>query len=360
MTATVIWRRLILSFFVMLLSGGGAFSANCDPNAILRSNVSQYNENMVVWLSYVKDLQRTTDSSNSSSIGVSYDGFGLDYANANSLYQYVTDHENYSLSASDSISILRSTLSPDSVRAYIACLNSNNPVTIFVPDVATTEVNFPITVEWNPNYPAKDNQQLTISVINGKVDGKVQETVRMNRTDQKSFQISRDNNGANRLFITASIFGKVSDPATLPGIPTFKLTLKPKFEPPLDKPATAICRSGGCGTTYVKIPICVYPDTGSILLPSTLKFVADKLVGDPRRSHAGVLDGNDGYHACGFIDSSAGANEDYNYISGRFLAAETYLEPIVPGAAPISPKMSTRTNRLENWEKIMNEAKPTE
>ena len=139
-----ILRQWLFASLLTLMSGGSAISASCDPDKILRSNVSQYNENIVVWLSYVRDLQRTTDSSNSSSVGVSYAGYGLDYASANALSEYVRDRQNYSVSASDSISILRSTLSPDSVKAYIACLNSGNPVTIMVPDVATTEVKFPL------------------------------------------------------------------------------------------------------------------------------------------------------------------------------------------------------------------------
>jgi hypothetical protein len=338
-----------------------ASAAPCDPNAILRSNVSQYNENIAVWLSYVKDLQRTTDSSNSSSVGIGYAGFDLDWADANSLYQYIAEHEGYSLTTTDSISVLRSTLSPDSVRAYIACLNSNNPITVLVPDSATTDVTFPITVHWNPDYPAKDNQKLTVNVINGTIDGHTAASaVLANRSDEKSFTIVRDNKGKEKLYITASIFGKVSDPATIPPIPQFRVTLEPKFMPPLNQPPSSICRSGGCGTVYVKFDECVYPDTGSVLLPSTLKFVADKLVGDPRRSGSGIEPGADQFHACGYIYSSAGGNPDYNLISGRFMAAQTVLVPVDAAAPPASPRQPTAANVMENLNHIMSEAMPAQ
>jgi hypothetical protein len=102
--------------------------------------------------------------------------------------------------------------------------------------------------------------------------------------------------------------------------------------------------------------ILVYPDAGSILVPSTLKFIADKLIGDPRRSSFGLEPGADQFHACGFIASSAGGNQDYNLISGRFLTAETVLTPIDPTRPPASPKQPVRASVMENWEKFIAEA----
>jgi hypothetical protein len=346
----------LFTTFLVAVSHGNAFATSCDPNAILRSNVSQYNENLAVWLSYVKDLQRTTDSKDSSSVGLSYAGFGLDFADANSLYQYVSDHENYSLTATDSISVLRSTLDQGSVNAYLACIHSNNPITVQIPDTATTDITFPVTVHWNPDYPAPDNQILTMTVINGTIDGKQKITAKMkNKSDEQSFQVLRDNNGGQKLYVTASIFGKVSDPATIPPIPKFKLGLSAKFSPQNDKPALSICRSGQCGTTYVKLTQCIYPDSGSILIPSTLKFVAEKLVGDPRRSGFSVEPGADQFHACGSIFSSAGGNEDYNLISGRFMAAQTILTPIDPTATTVAPKQAKMPNAMENWDSFVKD-----
>ncbi|MGY4289170.1 hypothetical protein ACVWXO_008390 [Bradyrhizobium sp. LM2.7] len=347
----------VLAIPFLTLSNLPVVAANCDPNAILRSNVSQYNENIAVWISYVKNLQSTTDSKNSSDIGISYAGFGLDYSDASSLYQYISDHENYSLSATDSVSVLRSTLDPNSVNAYLGCLHSNNPITLYIDPTATSSNSFPIKIHWNPDYPAKDNQTLTVTVINGKIGGKSKATtVLKNKSDEAGFTLDRDNNGKDRLYVTASIFGKVSDPATIPPIPRFHLTLAPKFSPPIDQPAIFICRSGHCGTPYVKVDQCVYPDAGSILVPSTLKFIAEKLVGDPRRSTFGLEPGADQFHACGFIASSAGGDTDYNYISGRFLTAQTVLTPIDPTSPAASPVQPKQTSMMENWDKLVEQA----
>jgi hypothetical protein len=334
-----------------------AAGADCDPNAILRQNINQYNENISVWLAYLKNLQQTTNSNNSSSVGVSYDGFGLDFADANSLAQYVSDNESYSYTFQDSISVLRSTLDSRSVDAYIACLRSNNPVTVYTPDSVTTDISFPITVHWNPDYPAPNNQTLTVTAINGTVDGKSSTThVMKNKSDEASFTITRTSNGRSKLYITASIFGKVSDPITLPAIPQFKMTLVPKFSPPHDKPSLSICRSGGCGTTYVKQTACILPDSGSIILPSTIKFVADKLIGDPRRSGSSVEPGGDQFHVCGSIFSSAGGNQDYNLIAGWFLAAQAVLAPIDPQAPRVAAQQTMRASRLEAMDEIVKDA----
>jgi hypothetical protein len=334
-----------------------ADNGNCDPNAILRQNISQYNENISVWLAYLKNVQQTTNSNDSSSLGLSYDGFGLDLADANSLAQYVNDNENYSYTYQDSISVLRSTLDPKSVEAYIACLRSNNPVTVYTPDSVTTDPVFPITVHWNPDYPAPDNQTLTITVINGTVDGKSSTTyVMKNKSDEASFTIARTDNGRGKLYITASIFGKVSDPVTLPGIPQFKLTLVPKFSPPHNNPPLSTCASSKCGTDYKKATACILPDTGSILLPSTIKFVADQFAGNPSRSGSLIEPGGDQFHVCGSVFSSANSNKDYNSIAGWFLAAEAVLAPVDPQAPKATATQPIRANRLQNLEQIVRDA----
>ncbi len=154
-------------------------AAPCDPDKILRDNISQYNENIAIWLAYVKNIDESMSSDDKKSLGVSYDGINLNYADAATFSRYIHDHENYSFTKSQSIATLRSTLSADSVRAYIACLHSNDPVTVLIPDTAMSEPVFQFTVEWNPNYPTPKKSQLTILVTNGTIDGKKTKTVTM-------------------------------------------------------------------------------------------------------------------------------------------------------------------------------------
>lgn len=189
----------------------------------------------------------------------------------------MTQHENFALSENHSVSILRSTLSEGSVQAYIACLHFSDPVIVYIPDAAITEAVFPFRIAWRPDYRAPTAARLVVTVTNGKIDGKKSKELIMQPTDMVPLQVERDNNGLKSLFITAYINGKASDPTSLPPLPSFKVILEPKFEPPLDKPAAAICRSGDCGTEYLKHDICVYPDKDTIVLPSTLEFRIDKV-----------------------------------------------------------------------------------
>lgn len=336
-------------------------TAACDPDKILRQNVEQYNESISVFLSYLRNLQSSTDESSKTGIGLSYAGIGLSYDDAKSLSQYLSLYENYVISKEQSISVLRSTLSPDSVRAYIACLKSNDPVTVIIPDTALNEPVFQFTVEWNPNFRAKADH-LTVNVTNGTIKGRKSATVFMQPTDSFPFELKRDGKGDKTLFITAHIAGKTSDPASLPGIPQFRLTLKPTSAPPPGQPEADIKRSGHYGTSYVKDDYCVTPKADSILIPSTLKFVG-RIVGDPGRARSGIYPNNTSQRACGYIENSAGANEDFNEIRGRFVAFQTDLSPVTAAPPPVTagPPIAKRlegdrvTNRFEDVESIMKE-----
>ena len=219
-------RRILRGFVALTVASGIlptslALAERCDPDKILRSNVEQYNENLVYFLSYLKNLQSQTDKSNSQSFGVSYAGVGLNYADASSLAQFISQQERYVVTKEQSVSVLRSTLSPDSVRAYIACVGNLPPLTMRVSDSALSEPKFPFTVQWSPGYRAKSNQ-MELKVINGTIDGKTEKKVTIQPQDQADFVISRDGNGSKTLIISANVDGKSSDPVFMPGFPSIR------------------------------------------------------------------------------------------------------------------------------------------
>jgi hypothetical protein len=74
-----------------------------DCSADLKPDITEYNENISVWLSYLSILNQNQSSNNSASAGLSYDGVGLSLGDANTISQYITDKTNYTIDEQQSI-----------------------------------------------------------------------------------------------------------------------------------------------------------------------------------------------------------------------------------------------------------------
>ncbi|RVJ38504.1 hypothetical protein [Sinorhizobium medicae] len=313
----------------------------CDPNEILRSDISNFNENITVWLSYIKNLQQSVEQGQASSAGISYAGVGLSYEDAKSFASYIVQNENYNLATSESVSILRTTLSPDSVAAYIACLKANDPLTIVAPDTAIGEIEFPLTVRWAPGFEVPGST-LKVTLINGTIEGKKVFEKKVDPPEEISLTILRNGKGDKRLFITAEVNGKVSDTFTYPAIPMFKVDMQRSFSPPRDKLPYSICRSGHCGTDKVVKDLCIYASGGGTLLPSTQGFEVSQIVGDPNRAKWYQKKGNSSGVSCAVVENSAGASEHYNFIAGWATVMQAVTVPIDEDALPKFVKDSYR------------------
>lgn len=97
-------------------------------------------------------------------------------------------------------------------------------------------------------------------------------------------------------------------------------------------------------------------------MPSTLKFVAERIVGDPGRAKAGLHPNGTGQQACGYVENSAGGNTDFNEISGRFVAFQTVRAPVtavppglVAAKAPPALRGEPFTSRYEDIVVLMKE-----
>lgn len=216
------------------------------------------------------------------------------------------------------VSVLRSTLSPDSVKAYIACLGSNRGLSIAIPAEALDEDAFLFTVDWNPNFRSRDDQ-LELKVINGKIDGATK--VRARPPISVPFSITRDT--GKTLFISATIDGQ-ADIISLPRRASFTLKLREKYEPSLEKPPFQSIQDAGHSLDGYNARHCISASPNSILLPSTLipQFAISgnrpKVVLDPDKKNSAL-------NACAQITNSTPCKECTNAIRGRLSIWEAYV-----------------------------------
>jgi hypothetical protein len=314
------FKTALLTLALASLSISQAHSEKCDPDKILRQNISNYQSNLAVWMSYVNNLTKSTNQASSESFGVSYAGVGLSYGDAKSLSEYINQQQNYTLSEQQSVSILRSTLSEDSVKAYIACLNSNRGLAIVVPDAALNEDAFQFSVDWNPPTRPRDHV-LEVNVTNGTIDGKTKIKVNVQVPDSKPFALTRDAN--KTLFISATLDGQ-SDIISLPRRPQFIVKLREKYEPPLDQQPFYSIEDGGHSLQPLKQPLCISATTDSILLPSTM-IPQFAISGDRPRATVNEDKKNSSLKACGLVYNSTPCKECSMQIRGRFSVFEAYL-----------------------------------
>jgi hypothetical protein len=174
--------KLLLALFsliTLIFISEKTWADTCDPSKILRQNVASYQSNVMVFLSYVNNVEKSEVQASSSGAGISYAGIGVNWNDAKSIGQFLETHEDYKVSTQQSVSVMRSTLSDESVKAYIACLNAGG-LAIAIPDAAMSEEVFQLRVFWNPkgNIPEKKH---TLT------DGKIQDV-----SGQESVSVSTD------------------------------------------------------------------------------------------------------------------------------------------------------------------------
>jgi hypothetical protein len=313
----------------------------CDPSKILRSDVSQFNEHISVFLALQRLYTNDINAGHNANAGFVYDGFPISGKDAGTFAQAIHDSTNFSVNDDETVSILKSTLSQASVDAYIACVNHQHPppVSISFPPQSLTETQFQFKVHWHPDYLTPKEAELVLTITNGTVDGKTKVRKPIRPTEEIILQVVRDDNGSKRLIMSAWVWGKASDILTLPPLPTFEVKLRPKLSEYRE-----LCRSGGCGTAPVTFGVHIIPDGESQLLPDSLQFVLAKMVGNPNDvfvcpdpnaaaypHHCDSYrpENNNPFLVTGeFRAPRTVANEANDFISGQFMALETVVTPI--------------------------------
>lgn len=327
-----------LSTILILAISQSARADQCDPNAILRSNIATYQNNISVFLASQNVYNKDINAGHKAAAGFVYDGFPISANDAGTFSQTIHQMTSYSLKDDESTSILLMTLDQGSVKAYIACLGNENqkPILITAPQQALTDAAFPLVVHWRPDYRAPPHAKVTISVTNGTIHGLPKASFDIQPSDQIPVDIVRDNAGAKSLIVTAWAYGKASDFFTVPPLPDFEVNLQQKFSGNV-----SLCRSGGCGISYVSSSVTIVPDGDSRLLPDSLSFIG-QTSGDvkdvwacpdphpeinPHRCddyHASL---NDPLHVVGEIRGRSGANEQENKITGQFRVLQVVVTP---------------------------------
>lgn len=308
---------------IIFISISASRADTCDPSKILRQNVSSYQSNVMVFLSYVNSVEKSDAQASASGAGISYAGIGVNWNDARSISQFLETHEDYKVSTQQSVSVMRSTLSDESVKAYIACLNAGG-LAIAIPDAAMSEEVFQLRIFWNPkgNIPEKKHT-LAIRVTNGKIqDASGQETVSFSTNIDPNYSVpltvSRDLDKA--LFITA-VVDNDSDLVSIPARPQFLVKWKV-----VATKEDALERSDNAGLSVIDRDECISAEPDAILLPSTAKFVGQTYGPDatakpnPDKSNAVSVCGVFHAHsACRTHDCDAG-------IHGHFSVVQLYTE----------------------------------
>lgn len=287
----------------------------CDSEKILRNNIDAYQGNFVVWLSYVNNLTRNMAQGQSDSIGVTYEDIPMTFNEAKSLSEFFGQQTSYNLSEQQSVSVLRSTLSADSVKAYVACIKANRGLAIALPDAALNEESFQFTVDWNPDY-TPTGKVLEFKVTNGKLDGPSRVTIG-NHPWHKSFSLKRDL--SKTLFVSATIDSQ-TDLVSLPAKPKFVMKLREKYSD-----SFKYIRDAFHGVAPIKEDYCIPADADAVLLPSTM-VPEVKIIGTHPRATVNEDKTNNIHRACGRIYDDTPCKECTQQISGRFSIYEAYFE----------------------------------
>jgi hypothetical protein len=303
---------------------------DCNANDILRSNVALYKNDISIFVASQNVYNRDFQAGHKGGGSFAYDGVPLSATDAGNLADAVHQMTSYTMSDNESTFLLLSTLDDKTVDAYIACLNQKKPILFKSHRSAVDQTEFPLHIIWQPDYVTPSHAQLAVTVLHGTVNGKRKAVFNVSPTENVPVTIKRDNNGFDPVYVSASVYGK-SDDFVLPGIPNFIVKLQEK-----DSITTSLCRSGGCGTSYVTYAVpAIRPDGDGRLLPGTLSFVGSNTNPNqmwscpdahpeinPKRCSDYHPELNDALHAVGELRGFASANEADNKISGYFRVSQ--------------------------------------
>lgn len=304
----------------------GAFADRCEPNAILRQNAGSFQSNLVVWLASMQNLmQGKEDRSNTVN---DFAGVGLTFADAKGLTEFISKQANYTVSSQQSVSVLRTTLPPESVKAYVTCAAPGTDVFVEVPDSALSEEKFQIFVSWAPKAAGKKSQKLRLTVTNGTFEGELDP---ISPGERVPVEITRELD--KTLFISAKVSGQ-SDSVSLPPKPSFSVRLRDRVEPPLDEKEFVIKSGGDAPPDAVSSKLCINADNGTSLLPSTLIFKG-RIYGDPRRARYEVPADISNLTTCMLLQASTIDRKAQNAVVGRMSVWQASIVPIEDAPASI-------------------------
>ena len=320
-----IFKSIATSLFFIACATKLAIAAECDPNAILRTDIEQYNNNDLVFLSNIQNKIAARNAQDDKSVGVTYKGIPMTAKDAQSMSDYVSERSDLKLSHEQATSILRATLSEASAKAYIECIRGQG-AEIVIPDSALTEPSFNIKVVWRPKNPS-DPKPIKMLVTNGKLVAPDLSQMKVN--EERAFKVDRDI--TKTLFISATVNGEV-DTISLPAKPTFHVSVIPKYDPPLDQKPVSIVRGVGARTTdWSYHDLCIVDGDGGLFFSdNAAKVMFTDVIDGQNRVKEMDDKNNDTRRVCARVGASSGAQEVRVGFSARLQVFQAVLKPNVP------------------------------
>ena len=311
---------------VLAATTSDAFAQMCDPDAILRSDVLAYSNDERVLISDVASRLSSQQTADNTELGVTYKGVPMSFKDGHSLSDYLQEKTDYKMSYNETTSILRTTLSEASVKAYMACLGSRG-VTIIVPPEALDEEEFPFFVAYHAQGTS-DDQKLVLAVTGGDLVDP--DTSKMRLNEQRLFKVKRDLNRA--LFISATIAGQ-KDIVVLPRKENFRVELKEIVEPPLSGKGLSIKRGYGHGTTdKLTQPLCVTSEEGGLM---GAKVVVAQSGGDKYSGYT-LDEDNNTHRVCAKVWAYSGGADFPTSIRARLYVMRAVVVPLDDNGQPIA------------------------
>lgn len=309
----------VTHFFLILFSWTALAAEKCDPKEILVPDTTVFNSNLLVRMAYEKQRQENSRQKSSTGLDFFYDSAKFDFDQAQEEASYLSSTEKFSLSRDESIGIIRSTLSPNSVKAYLACIGEDRGVAIRVPEIALKEDIFQFSVIWDPKGRAQQSAILVIQINSGSLASETK--VRIQRGDTAIFSARRQLD--KPIFISASVEGS-ADQIVLPAAPRFTLEKRRRI---LEIRSGAITSTTGLANQDA----CINASTGSNLLPSTRGYSKLTEVGRSEVISVSEIENQiSSTQVCWRVTARRpGSGQTYTQGKATFWVWEAYLKPIV-------------------------------
>lgn len=157
-----------LSTFVAA-SHGAAAADDCDPEKILRDNVTKIEMDDETLLSLSQSNERDTAKSAEDKLSGKYDFDELDIESRRNFTDKIRRQLNFNYEVRQKRSLFESSLSAASVEAYKACLGAR-PMRIEFAGAPTRAKNFGVKITWNPPPGSALAGNLVVRTRNGRIE----------------------------------------------------------------------------------------------------------------------------------------------------------------------------------------------
>lgn len=302
----------------------------CSAADILKPDQVHYDQNIVTFLAYSNMVDQLVKQNQSQGLGAQYEGFGVDYNDAQSIAAFFSSRTNYVLSQDASISVVSSVIPADARQTFLECIRATRSnVEILTKPGAQFQEAFQGQILWHPTYSVeikpndRDERGVRLVATNGSVVFGDGEKVRPQQ--DSPFSISRPNLD-KPFYLTAFIDKKASEQLEFPARPQNTVRTE------LREYQSEQFRRGGIHTDASDWgPYCVKPQKGGVLLPSTAEVTKTGSGPDWDNKSKVRISSKSPQSVCIVVhaDSVGSPEGQYEYyVQATLSVAEAYIEKI--------------------------------